>query len=65
MFRLRKRLEPKWFYDAEGSRLSDEICALEAYCPTRTEAAILRDAAEEIAAELGPRAVLYKPARGP
>jgi dimethylhistidine N-methyltransferase len=59
-----KRLEPKWFYDARGSALFDQICDLPEYYPTRTEAAILRDAAPEIAAEIGPGVVLYEPGAG-
>lgn len=35
------QLPPKFFYDALGSRLFDAITELEAYYPTRTEAAIL------------------------
>lgn len=34
------QLPPKFFYDALGSRLFDAITELEAYYPTRTEAAI-------------------------
>lgn len=36
-----KTLPSKHFYDAEGSRLFDRITELDAYYPTRTEAAIL------------------------
>jgi dimethylhistidine N-methyltransferase len=44
-----KTLPPKYFYDAEGSRLFEAICELEEYYPTRTETALLREAADEIA----------------
>jgi dimethylhistidine N-methyltransferase/glutamate--cysteine ligase len=36
-----KELPPKYFYDARGSRLFEEITALEEYYPTRTERAML------------------------
>lgn len=37
-----KRLDCRFFYDAEGSRLFELICGLPEYYPTRTEDAILR-----------------------
>ncbi len=43
----------KWFYDERGSRLFDAICHLPEYYPTRTELAITRRAAPDIAARLG------------
>ena len=42
-------ISPKYFYDAEGSRLFDRICELPEYYPTRTELAILQRCAPEIA----------------
>src|SRR4051794_13365598 len=45
-----KRIAPKYFYDAEGSRLFERITRLPEYYPTRTELAILKDHAPEIAA---------------
>ncbi|MDQ4106130.1 MAG: L-histidine N(alpha)-methyltransferase [Actinomycetota bacterium] len=39
---------PKYFYDAEGSRLFEEITDLPEYYQTRTELSILRRMAEEI-----------------
>lgn len=36
-----KELSPKYFYDARGSRLFEEITALDEYYPTRTERAML------------------------
>jgi L-histidine N-alpha-methyltransferase len=45
-----KTLPPKYFYDAVGSELFDEITRLEEYYPTRTERAILAERATEIAA---------------
>jgi L-histidine Nalpha-methyltransferase len=44
-----KRLPPKWFYDARGSRLFEDITRLPEYYPTRTERAILTSSAAEIA----------------
>ena len=44
-----KKLEPKYFYDAHGSALFDQICSLEEYYPTRTELKLLSDQADEIA----------------
>lgn len=40
---------PKWFYDARGSELFEEITRLPEYYPTRTERAILDERAAEIA----------------
>jgi dimethylhistidine N-methyltransferase len=51
-----RSISPKYFYDAEGSRLFDRICELPEYYPTRTELAILSRHAGEIAALMGPRA---------
>ena len=48
-----KTLPPKWFYDAKGSDLFDQITRLPEYYPTRTEASILQDRAAEIAAASG------------
>lgn len=44
-----KSVPPKYFYDAEGSRLFEAICELAEYYPTRTETALLRARAAEIA----------------
>src|ERR1700761_5927744 len=55
----RKSLQAKFFYDAEGSRLFEEICATPEYYPTRTERKLLIDIAPEISTLAGPgRAVL-------
>jgi L-histidine Nalpha-methyltransferase len=45
-----KNLPPKWFYDARGSELFEEITRLPEYYPTRTERALLERAVDEIAA---------------
>jgi dimethylhistidine N-methyltransferase len=44
-----KRIAAKYFYDAEGSRLFDQITHLSEYYPTRCEMTILRDRGQEIA----------------
>jgi L-histidine N-alpha-methyltransferase len=48
-----KQLPPKYFYDARGSALFEEITALPEYFPTRTEAALLAAHVDEIAALSG------------
>ncbi|MDR6978018.1 L-histidine N-alpha-methyltransferase [Streptomyces sp. 3330] len=45
-----KTLPPKWFYDAHGSELFEQITELPEYYPTRAEREILVDRAGEIAA---------------
>ena len=44
---------PKYLYDALGSRLFEAICELPEYYPTRTEAAILEQYADQIAESVG------------
>ncbi|NET01774.1 MAG: L-histidine N(alpha)-methyltransferase [Sphaerospermopsis sp. SIO1G2] len=44
-----KTLSPKYLYDDRGSLLFEEICDLPEYYPTRTEAGILKQYADEIA----------------
>lgn len=48
-----KWLQPKWFYDARGSDLFEEITRLPEYYPTRTESSILRSRAADIALRTG------------
>ncbi|HEX7284840.1 MAG TPA: L-histidine N(alpha)-methyltransferase [Candidatus Angelobacter sp.] len=48
-----KQLPPKLFYDAEGSRLFEEITATPEYYPTRTEYGILQQYASEIIGAAG------------
>ncbi|WP_179816336.1 L-histidine N(alpha)-methyltransferase [Allostreptomyces psammosilenae] len=45
----RRWLPPKWFYDARGSELFEEITRLPEYYPTRAERSILRERAGGIA----------------
>jgi dimethylhistidine N-methyltransferase len=49
---VRKTLPSKYLYDAEGSRLFEAICELPEYYVTRTETALLRVVAKEIAAAI-------------
>ena len=55
-----KRIEPKYFYDQNGSELFDRICTLPEYYPTRTERSIMRDNMDEITRLVGPRAALIE-----
>lgn len=55
-----KVASPKWFYDAEGSELFEDITRLSEYYPTRQEAALLRDVAPDWAGRFGPGAVLVE-----
>ncbi|WP_412075886.1 L-histidine N(alpha)-methyltransferase [Streptomyces xanthophaeus] len=53
-----KVLPPKWFYDARGSELFEEITRLPEYYPTRAEREILLARAGEIAAATGARTLV-------
>ncbi|WP_314219910.1 L-histidine N(alpha)-methyltransferase [Streptomyces zaehneri] len=53
-----KTLPPKWFYDAHGSELFEQITELPEYYPTRAEREILVDRAGEIAAAAGARTLV-------
>ncbi|HEV7636330.1 MAG TPA: L-histidine N(alpha)-methyltransferase [Bradyrhizobium sp.] len=55
-----KRLSPKYFYDAAGSELFEQITLLPEYYPTRTEVSILRDRAGAIAAAIPQGAALVE-----
>jgi L-histidine Nalpha-methyltransferase len=48
-----KYLPPKWFYDARGSALFEQITELPEYFPTRTERALLERTADAIAITSG------------
>ncbi|MFJ2645460.1 L-histidine N(alpha)-methyltransferase [Streptomyces sp. NPDC087420] len=56
--RTPKVLPPKWFYDAKGSDLFEEITRLPEYYPTRAEREILVDRSAEIAEVTGARTVI-------
>jgi L-histidine N-alpha-methyltransferase len=51
-------LSPKWFYDARGSELFEEITRLPEYYPTRTERSILAAHADEIADRTGAKTLI-------
>ncbi len=51
--RPQKTLPCKYFYDATGSALFDEVCELDEYYLTRTELQILRTHAAEMAEAIG------------
>src|SRR5438270_656233 len=55
-----RRLPPKLFYDAEGSRLFDLITETPEYYPTRTERAILTGAAGEMLRQAGKNLTLVE-----
>ena len=55
-----KEIGCKYFYDAQGSTLFDAICALPEYYQTRTEVALLRRHAPEIARLIGPAAEIVE-----
>ncbi|WP_370156224.1 L-histidine N(alpha)-methyltransferase [Ferrovibrio sp.] len=58
--RRRKALPSKYFYDARGSALFDQICSLPEYYPTRTETALLQRHAAAVAGHIGPGAELIE-----
>jgi L-histidine Nalpha-methyltransferase len=53
-----KWLPPKWFYDARGSELFEQITELPEYYPTRAERQILEDRAADIARHTGARTLI-------
>ncbi len=55
-----KRLSPKYFYDAVGSELFEQITRLDEYYPTRTELQILQDRGANIAAMIPKGAALVE-----
>jgi L-histidine N-alpha-methyltransferase len=55
-----KRLPSRWLYDARGCEIFEEITRLDEYYPTRTETALLRDNAREIADFCGEQAVILE-----
>ncbi|WP_425908995.1 L-histidine N(alpha)-methyltransferase [Nitrobacter sp. TKz-YC02] len=55
-----KQLPPKYFYDATGSELFEQITRLPEYYPTRTELSILRDRSAEIASIIPTHAALVE-----
>ena len=62
--RPRKRMDSKWLYDEEGSRLFDLICELPEYYPTRTETGVLSANAPTLAPYVPEGAALVAPGAG-
>jgi L-histidine Nalpha-methyltransferase len=58
--RPRKSLSPKYFYDAEGSRLFERICRLREYYPTRVELAVTKQNLSQVARFAGRGAALIE-----
>ena len=58
--RAQKSLPCRYFYDARGSELFEEITELAEYYPTRTELAILRAHVAELAQRVPPGSVLVE-----
>ena len=59
-----KKLNSKWFYDYQGSKLFEQITSLDEYYPTRTERKILSTYKNEIANEIGSNAIIIEPGAG-
>lgn len=59
-----KKLNSKWFYDYQGSKLFEQITSLDEYYPTRTEKKILSTYKNEIANEIGSNAIIIEPGAG-
>jgi len=55
-----KELPSKYFYDAVGAGLFDQICELDEYYPTRTELGIMQASTGEIVALLGSQCMLIE-----
>ena len=55
-----KILSPKYFYDATGSKLFEEICRIPEYYPTRTETALLARIVDELVADIPHDATLVE-----
>ena len=58
--RAKKHLPCKYFYDGRGSTLFEQICDLEEYYLARSESAIMRRFAPEMAAQIGPGVMLIE-----
>src|SRR5580692_6521364 len=57
---VQKSLPSRWLYDPRGCELFEQITRLPEYYPTRTETAILKEHAAEIAEFCGPYANLLE-----
>ncbi len=59
-----KKVDPKWFYDAAGSQLFEQITELPEYYPTRTEIGILKANQQAIAQHCGDGCLFIEPGSG-
>jgi len=59
-----KRIPSKYFYDARGAQLFEQICRLSAYYPTRAELDILRRHGPDLARVIGPDVDVIEPGSG-
>ena len=55
-----KTLPSKYFYDARGSKLFDDICDLDEYYVTRTESTLMSEHVGEIASVVGQGVLLIE-----
>lgn len=55
-----KTLPSRYFYDRRGSQLFDQICELDEYYVTRSELAIMKEFADEMAEQIGPGTMLIE-----
>ena len=55
-----RRLPSKYFYDARGSELFEQICDLPEYYPTRTELGLMGAHGAEMAEAIGPGALIIE-----
>lgn len=58
--RAQKTISPRWLYDQTGSKFFEQITDLPEYYVTRTEVALLGQAAAEFAAEIGAQATVVE-----
>jgi L-histidine Nalpha-methyltransferase len=58
LLRRPRQIPPKYFYDARGSWLFEQICLTPEYYPTRVEAALLRQYAPEIVRAVQPQHIV-------
>lgn len=58
--RFPKTLPSRYFYDRRGSQLFDQICELDEYYVTRSELAIMKEYADEMAEQIGPGTMLIE-----
>lgn len=59
-----RSIPPKFFYDEEGSRLFNAICATPEYYLTRVEMGIIRRNIDEITGQIGSGCLLIEPGSG-